>query len=264
MKYADLHSHTTCSDGALAPAALVAAAAHAGLAALAITDHDTVAGIAPAQAAGKTHNLEVLAGVELTTRVGPHEVHILGYFPGAVGDTLAPILAFAREIRHQRLARIVAALNQLGIALRLDDVLDVASGADALGRPHVARALARQGVVDSEDEAFRRFLAPGKPAYIERYRMTAAEGIGQIARAGGVAVLAHPGIARVTDADIRELRDQGLRGIEVWHPEHSPTQTDHYRQLAGDLHLCLTGGSDAHNDQPGIVRIPYELLAQLR
>jgi predicted metal-dependent phosphoesterase TrpH len=263
MKFADLHLHTTCSDGTLAPADLVCAAKNAGLAAIAITDHDTFDGVVPALAAA--NGLDVIPGVELTCRVRQSEVHLLGYF---FTDTwrdaaFANILDFARDVRANRIVQIVERLNELGLALTVADVEACARGA-SIGRPHVARALVARGLVRNVEEAFARFLRPGKPGYVERYRMTAAEGIHHIKCSGGVPVLAHPGLAAITDADIREMRDQGLRGIEAWHPDHNAAQTSHYQQLADTLHLHLTGGSDAHDANVGVVRVPYELVNKLQ
>jgi predicted metal-dependent phosphoesterase TrpH len=264
MKFADLHSHTTCSDGILTPAALVAAAKRTGLAALAITDHDTLDAIVLAKQAGIQLDIEVIAGVELTSAVRQQEVHILGYFPDQIADSFAPMLAFSRDVRDKRIVRMLEALNNIGIALTTADILTAAGSAVSIGRPHVARALLARGYVKNVGEAFVRFLRPGKPSYVERYRMTVAEAVGHIRQAGGVAVLAHPSLADINDADIREMRDQGLQGIEVWHPEHTPGQSAHYQQLAADLGLLLTGGSDAHDDNPGVVRIPYELVIVLK
>jgi len=262
MKSADLHIHTTCSDGILAPADLVRAAAQAGLAAIAITDHDTFDGVAPAQAAA---GLEIIPGVELTCQVRKNEVHLLGYF---FTDTwrdpaLGRILDFARDVRAKRVVQIVERLNQLNLDIAVADVQACARGV-SIGRPHVARALIARGCVRNVEEAFARFLRPGKPGYVERYRMTAAEGIHHIKCSGGVPVLAHPGLAAISDTDIHDMRDQGLRAIEAWHPQHTAAQTAHYQQLAASLNLHLTGGSDAHDDKPGVVRIPYELVTALQ
>ncbi len=263
MKFADLHLHTSCSDGILAPDDLVCVAKDKGLAAIAITDHDTFDGIAPALAAAD--GLEIIPGIELTCCVRQNEVHLLGYF---FNDTwrdpaFARILEFARGIRAKRIVQIVERLNQLDLNLTVADVQACARGA-SIGRPHVARALVARGLVRSVEEAFARFLRPGKPGYVERYRMTAAEGIRHIKSSGGVPVLAHPGLAVIRDVDIRDMRAQGLRGIEVWHPEHSSAQTAHYQRVAADVGLRLTGGSDAHATNVGVVRIPYELVGKLK
>jgi predicted metal-dependent phosphoesterase TrpH len=264
MKSADLHLHTTCSDGILMPADLVRAAKDAGLDAIAITDHDTFDGIAPALAAANGA-MQIIPGVELTCCVRQNEVHILGYF---FADTwrdpvFARILDFARDVRAKRIVKIVERLNAIDLTVTVADVQACARGA-SIGRPHVARALVARGLVRNIEGAFARFLRPGKPGYVERYRMTAAEGIQHIKCSGGVPVLAHPGLAVIRDEDVREMRAQGLRGIEVWHPEHSAAQTAHYQRLAADVGLRLTGGSDAHDSKVGVVRIPLELVNKLK
>lgn len=263
MKFADLHIHSTCSDGTLSPSDLVRAATTNGLAAIAITDHDTFDGIAPALAAA--NGIEVIPGVELTCRVCHHEVHLLGYY--VTGHWRNPaferLLTISRDIRATSVTQMVEHLNRLGFALTVADVRASASG-DSLGRLHVARALLARGFVRNVEEAFARFLRPGKPAYVERHRVTAAEGIHHINSSGGVPVLAHPGLAAITDTDIHDMRDQGLRGIETWHPAHNPSQARHYQQLAAALGLHPTGGSDAHDASVGVVRIPYDLVEKLK
>ncbi|MBM3859034.1 MAG: PHP domain-containing protein [Verrucomicrobia bacterium] len=263
MKFADLHIHSACSDGTLSPADLVRAAKTNGLAAIAITDHDTFDGIAPALAVA--NGIEVIPGVELTCHVCQHEVHLLGYYlhNNWRDAAFARVLQFARDVRAKRIVQIVERLNALGLDLTVADVQHCASSA-SLGRLHVARALLARGFVRNVEEAFARFLRPGKPAHVERHRVTAAEGIHHINSSGGVPVLAHPGLSAITDIDIRDMRDQGLRGIETWHPAHNPAQTRHCQQLAASLGLHPTGGSDAHDAGVGAVRIPYELVEKLK
>jgi predicted metal-dependent phosphoesterase TrpH len=269
MNRADLHAHTRYSDGAFTPWELVREAQRCGLAAVAVTDHDTLAGVAEARAAGAACGVEVIGGVEITARVGAQEVHVLGYFFGdsEPTSTLAAALRHAQAVREQRVRQLVIKLNELGVPLTL---AEVAAGSErgTVGRPHVAQALVRRGVVRSVEEAFERFLKAGQPAYVERYRMEAAEAIGHVRRAGGVAVLAHPGLNRVDDR-LGELRDQGLAGLEVWHSRHSAAQTEHYRKRAEQLGLIATGGSDCHGPQRGgpllgTVTVDYEVVERLR
>jgi hypothetical protein len=283
MKVADLHLHTRYSDGVWSPAEVVREAARRGLAAIAITDHDTLDAIPEAleAAVGRVpsrgaasgdaayNGIEVIPGVEITCHIDMSEVHMLGYFFGDAWKdrALRAVLEHAKHIRQQRVEHFVAKLNQLGVALTLADVA-ACSDCGTLGRPHVAMALVRRKVVGSVEEAFERFLKRGKPGYVERYRMTAAEAIGHIRRAGGIAVLAHPGLNRV-DHRLRELTDQGMGGLEVWHSRHSVTQVERYRQLAHELNLVPTGGSDCHGPLRGApllgtVTVPYERLQQLR
>jgi predicted metal-dependent phosphoesterase TrpH len=180
---------------------------------------------------------------------------------------LRAVLDHATRIREQRIEQFVAKLNELGVALTIEDVY-AGSDCGTVGRPHVARALQQRGFVTSVDEAFARFLKRGKPAYVERYRMEAAETIGHINRAGGIAVIAHPGLNHL-DMHIRQMVDQGLGGIEVWHSRHSPTQVDHYLKMTEALGVCATGGSDCHGAGRdgmllGKIKLPYERVEALK
>jgi predicted metal-dependent phosphoesterase TrpH len=276
MKSVDLHLHTRYSDGNWTPAGLVRAAAERGLAAIAITDHDSMDGIVEAQAAvaemrrGGEATPEVMPGVEVTCCLGTHEVHLLGYFCGEGwrARPMQQVMAHARAVRRQRGEQIVARLAGLGVRLSFEEVLVCASGG-AVGRPHVAMALMQRGYVGSLDEAFARFLRRGRPAFVERYRMSVAEGIRHIQRAGGAAVLAHPGLTRM-DASIPQLALQGLNGIEAWHSRHNPSQTKRYRTMAKELGLIVTGGSDCHGTVRGLppllgsVHAPYDCLRALQ
>jgi predicted metal-dependent phosphoesterase TrpH len=269
MNFADLHLHTRYSDGVFAPRELVQRAAQLGFAAIAVTDHDTLDAIPEALAAGNEFGVEVVPGVEITSRVDAQEMHMLGYLFGASwrDPNLRAVLEHAARIRRQRVERFVDQLNRLGVALTVQDVY-ACSDCGTVGRPHIARALQKRGVVSSVDEAFARFLKPGKPAYVERDRMEAVEAIGQIRRAGGVAVIAHPGL-NTLDNRIGEMVDQGLGGIEVWHARHTPGQTRHYLEMAGQLGVCATGGSDCHGPIRdgmllGRIQLPYERVEALK
>jgi hypothetical protein len=275
MRWVDLHLHTRYSDGSWSPSDLVMAAGRLGLSAIAITDHDTMNGVPDAlaardQAMAKGETVpEILPGVELTCQLDNREIHLLGYFPGDTwrSGPLQQVMAHARDVRQKRGEQIVARIGRLGIKLTFADVLECARGG-AVGRPHVAMALVRRGIVADLDEAFDRFLRRGCPAFVERYRMTVSEAIGHVKRAGGLSVLAHPGIAQV-DSRIPALAAQGLDGIEVWHSRHSPAQTRRYQDLARRLGLLVTGGSDCHGTVRGTpllgtVRVPDECLQALR
>jgi len=269
MKYADLHLHTHYSDGAHTPEALVQAAAREKLAAIAVTDHDTLDGVPESLAAGAKHGIEVIPGTEITCCVEHQEVHLLGYFfsDGWSNPSLRLVLEHSKRVRKQRVEEFVTRLNSLGVALKLDDVL-ACSEHGTLGRPHVAMALVKRGFVGSTEEAFERFLKRGKPAYVERHRMTAAEAIGHIKRAGGLAVLAHPGLTNV-DKHIPVLAQQGLDGLEVWHSRHSPSRAEHYLRITGRLNLLATGGSDCHgaangHAELGSVKLPYDRVEALK
>src|SRR5437867_1597630 len=262
MTFADLHLHTRYSDGSWTPAELVREAQRLGFAAIAVTDHDTLDAIPEALAGA---GIEIIAGVEITCRVDTQEIHMLGYLPGDAWKSpeLHAVLDHSRRVREKRITEIVGRLNELGVELTEAEVF-ACSDCGTIGRPHVAMALQKRGVVNSNEEAFERFLKRGKPGFVERYRMTAAEAIGHIRRAGGVAVLAHPGLNRV-DARIAEMAEQGMAGLEIWHSRHSPAQTERYRAMAERLGLIVTGGSDCHGSVRGkallgTVKIPYECV----
>ena len=268
-RFADLHLHTRYSDGTFTPHELVGHAARLGFTAIAVTDHDTLDAIPEALTAGKELGVEVIPGVEITTRVGNQELHMLAYLFGDSwrNEGLQAVLRYATQVRRQRVEEFVKKLNELGIALTLQDVF-ACSDRGTVGRPHVAMALQKRGYVSSVDEAFARFLKRGKPAYVERYRMEASETIGHIERAGGVAVIAHPGLNSLDDR-LHDMVDQGMGGIEVWHSRHTPSQIKHYEKAAEKLGVCATGGSDCHGKGRdgmllGTIKLPYERVEDLR
>ncbi len=266
MSFADLHLHTRYSDGSYAPAELVGEAHRLGFAAIAVTDHDTLDAVPEAL---ENAAIEVIPGVEITCRVDTQEIHMLGYLPGNAWKSphLHAVLDHSRRVREKRISEIVFRLNNLGVQLTDQDVF-ACSDCGTIGRPHVAMALQKRGVVGSSEEAFERFLKRGRPGFVERYRMTAAETLGHINRAGGVAVLAHPGLNRV-DNRITEMVEQGMDGLEVWHSRHSPAQVEHYRKLAERFGLMVTGGSDCHGNvrsRPllGTVKVPYACVQAIK
>jgi predicted metal-dependent phosphoesterase TrpH len=246
---ADLHIHTTASDGRFSPAECVAKATALGLRAIAVTDHDTMAGVAEAQAAATS--LAVLSGVEF----GCHwdnrpeiEVHILGYGCTADHPELAAELQALRNARDSRAEATVSKLASLGLTIDLADVMRLAGGG-SVGRPHIAQALLERGYVDSVADAFSRYLSPGKPGYVGHYRLSTQRAIELITLAGGVPVLAHPGLIGNAGV-VAAVICQGIRGIEVWHPQHTPADVRFYRRLARQRGLLATGGSDFHGIGP--------------
>lgn len=268
-RFADLHLHTRYSDGSYAPDELLRAASRQKFAAISVTDHDTLDAIPECLRVGDEFDVEVIAGVEITCRIDERELHLLGYFFGDdwKDPDLRTVLEHARRVREQRAAQFVTKLNELGVPVTIEDVT-ACSDCGTVGRPHVAMALVNRGVVSSVEEAFERFLKRGKPAFVERYRMTVAEAIGHIKRAGGVAVLAHPGLNRVDDR-IRELMQQGLDGLEVWHSRHSGAQIERYLRMTEEFGLLATGGSDCHGNVRGqallgTVKLPYERVEALK
>lgn len=252
----DLHAHTDVSDGTLSPEALARAAHEAGLVALAVTDHDHVGGVEAARREGARLGLEVVTGIELSAEEpGAREVHVLGYLLDERDPALLTRLASLRETRERRAELMVERLQALGVEVTLDDVQTAAGGAEkaragsrSVGRPHVARALMARGVVASVQEAFDRYLAEGRPAYVPKEKLSGAEAIQLIHGAGGVAVLAHPATLpeEVREPLVRRLAALGLDGVEVVHSKQGPEERARLAALAVELDLVPTGGSDFH------------------
>ena len=260
----DLHMHSTASDGSRAPADVVRAAKRAGLAAIALTDHDTIGGLDEAQAAGAELGVRIVNGVELSAVEGETETHLLGLHLRDLA-MLERGLAGLRDMRTRRARHIVERLNALGVEVTIDAVLAQA-GTGAVGRPHVARALIAEGwAVDSRD-AFDRYLGAGRPAYVAKEQLDGREAIAMIHAAGGLAVLAHPGSAGTRER-LEALRAQGLDGVEVKHPGHSSSDTSRLRALSEQLGLVPSGGSDWHGAAEGprtigMMQVPAEWLAR--
>jgi predicted metal-dependent phosphoesterase TrpH len=251
---ADLHSHSSVSDGTEPPAVVIRRAAEAGLDVIALTDHDTVAGHREA-ASVMPAGLTLLPGAELSCRLEGHSVHILAYLFDPENDALAGEMAEIRESRLHRARAMVDKLNELGVPVTWEQVSEIAGGG-VVGRPHIARAMIDAGVVSSIDEAFTpTWIGPGGRAHVTRYALDPAKALRLVRRAGGVTVLAHPrGAARgwqVPDDVIADLAALGLTGIEVNHPQHSPDDRGRLRELARSLRLVSSGGSDDHGALTG-------------
>jgi hypothetical protein len=261
----DLHAHTTFSDGLLTPEALVARAIEKRLAALAITDHDTVEGIPRALAVAGTV-LEVVPGIELSTAFEGADLHILGYYVNPEHVQLRERLQGFQQERRDRARSILERLRELGAPVDLDAVLELA-GPGVVGRPHVAQAMVRAGLVADFDDAFDRYLGSQAPAYVPRPAFSPAEAIALIHAADGVSVLAHPG-PQMPDSVIERLNAAGLRGIEVWHPQHGNATVRRYQALAERLGLLATGGSDFHGEHRsldlGDLPVPVSVLDPLK
>ncbi|MEO7217499.1 MAG: PHP domain-containing protein [Gemmatimonadaceae bacterium] len=247
-RYVDLHAHSTASDGAVPPAELVQAAVRAELQAIAITDHDTIAGIDEAVAAGVRLGIRVVCGCELSAYDGDFEVHLLALHisdPDAIGPSLA---GFQNE-RVERGRSIVERLAKLGFPIPFEDVLAEAGGG-ALGRPHIARVLIRAGFASDHRDVFDRLLGAGKPAYVPKPRLDVSDAIGIAHSAGALAVWAHPG-RDGTRERLARLTGHGLDGVEVRHPGHTPGDTVRLQRLATELDLVPSGGSDWHGATEG-------------
>ena len=247
-RFVDLHTHSTASDGSKPAREVVRAAHELGLAAIALTDHDTVAGIDDADAEGRSLGVRVVPGVELSAVEGGIETHLLGLHLADV-HRLDTRLGELRTMRLGRAERIVTRLNELGVRVTLDDVL-AQSGGGAVGRPHIARALVNDGWATDLRDAFDRYLGNGRAAYVPKDRLPIEEAIAMIHDAGGVAVLAHPG-ASGTRARIEALVAQGLDGVEVRHPSHSHEDVARLQALVDHFRLVPSGGSDWHGMPEG-------------
>ncbi len=243
----DLHIHTCASDGTDTPFMVVNKAKIAGLKAIAITDHDTVAGVAPALKAAQVFSLEVLPGIELSTEEKNKEVHILGYLINLKHkEFLAQLELFQKE-RKKRLVKIVDKLRSLGFSVTVARVEALAKG-ESVGRPHVARALMEIKAVKSVSEAFEKYLDPGRPAYVPRFKYTPVDAVRLIRLAQGIPVMAHPGLTGL-DELIPDLVKEGLQGLEAVYPGYSPQMVAHYCNLCRTYKLIPTGGSDYHGPE---------------
>lgn len=249
---ADLHCHTTASDGLLTPAELVHLAAEKGLKGIAVTDHDTIQGWQEAESAGVNYQIKILKGIELSTEWNGKEVHLLGYELDGSSGYLNDKLKGLRKAREQRMLEIIARLAALNIQISFEEVLNRAQG-ESIGRPHIAQVLMQQGYVSSIKEAFAQYIGLGAPAYVPRYKLTPEDGIAIIRKANGVAVLAHPGLQGL-EGGIPDWVKAGLQGIEVYHSEHNPEHEIKYLAIAQKYNLLVTGGSDFHGDlhKPGV------------
>lgn len=246
---ADLHVHTLHSDGALSPTEVVERAKSAGLHAIAITDHDNVAGIDEAMEWGKRLGVMVVPGLELSATFGDRDLHLLAYFIDHHDHELLEYLTFFREERMRRAERIVRKLHGLNVPLELDSVLAQA-GIGSVGRPHIANALVEHGFTRSFHEAFEKYIGAGGPAYESKFQLRPEQAIRLVSSAGGLSFLAHPGRS-LNESEILELIKIGLDGIEVVHPSHSEGQREYFRGIINQYFLLESGGSDYHGGRKG-------------
>ena len=275
--WVDLHVHSTASDGSLSPLKIIERAKEIGLRAVAITDHDTIEGSAEALGYPPLPSLEILSGIEISAHVPSGTMHILGYLLRLDDSSLRQTLKRVQEARANRNIKIVERLQELGVPIQYHELTAV-SGGGQIGRPHIAQVLVHKGAARSVDEAFKRFLRKGGAAYVSRYRLLPGEAIQMILQAGGVPVLSHPFTLDVKDeGDLEDLlvdlKGAGLKGMEVYYPEHGPERTTQYERLARRHGLVMTGGTDFHGEakprvQMGIgrgdLRIPYQLVEKLK
>lgn len=267
----DLHIHTQASDGSMTPGDVVKAAKELGLSAIAITDHDSVAGVREALASGKSLGVKVVPAVEVSTEEEGEEVHILGYFIDYAAGWLRQRLEILKKKREERIDKISKQLAKLGITVLPQEVKAVAYQG-SLGRPHVAQVLVNKRYVKSAAEAFRLYLGNRAPAYVPREHASPTEAIEMMKRARGLAVLAHPGVI-MDQSRINRLLDLGLDGIECWHSEQDGAVAERYVKFAKEHDLAITGGSDYHGSffddkralgKPMVPDKVYEELVQYR
>jgi len=247
----DLHCHSTASDGTLSPTEVVNLAVSSGLSALALTDHDTIGGVAEAAEAARKAGLNFLPGIEISCDVPrPATMHLLGYGFDPQSPILLDLTTRLIEGRNDRNPRIIRKLNELGVAITMEEI-EAEAGGNVVGRPHIAAVLLRKGYVSSIKQAFDKYLAQGAPAYFDKERLTSKQAIGLVLECGGVPVLAHPVQLRTeNDAQleriVKDLTDLGLVGLEVIHSDHDAALVEKYSKLADRFGLIKTGGSDFH------------------
>jgi hypothetical protein len=255
----DLHTHSTFSDGTLSPAALLRAAREAGVTHLALTDHDTVAGLAEAREEAGRQGVAFMGGLEISAEYPPGTMHILGYGFDESSPSLLQKLAYVQQARRDRNPKIVENLNRLGLAVTMEEV-SAEAGGEVVGRPHFAAVMVRKGHVQSIQEAFDRFLAKGQPAYMDKVRLSPEDSIAAIRAAGGVAVLAHPlqlkaGSDEAVESIVSGLARLGLQGLECYYRNHTEEDTARFLGLARRHDLVPTGGSDFHGSNRPRIRL---------
>jgi len=240
---ADLHTHTTHSDGSCSPKEIIRKAKQAAIDVISITDHDNIKGFKEASEAGKDLGVEVIPGVEISSEVSNREIHILGYFFDPDNIELERYLSFFREERIKRAGRIVNKLMNLGFEIHLDDVLEKAKKS-SVGRPHIAQVMLEKGIISSYYEAFNKYIGNGSPAYEKKVHLSPQSAFRIINDAGGLSFIAHPG--NIPENLLKELIDSGMDGIEVVHPSHSKLQQKFYKGIVNSYFLLECGGSDYH------------------
>jgi 3',5'-nucleoside bisphosphate phosphatase len=262
MTRIDLHTHSTHSDGTLAPAEVIRLGAERDLDVVALTDHDTTDGLPEALATGLEVGVEVVPGVEFSAEYLGTSVHILCYWMDADDPALQLELRRLREDRYRRGELMVEKLGSLGLPIAFERVREIAGDATIV-RPHIAQAMVEAGIVQTEKEAFERYIGDGGPAHVAKHALDPLDAVGLIEGAGGVCVLAHPGMwgdqSSVPDELIERMAVAGMRGLEVDHPDQTPEARERYRELADRLGLIATGGSDCHGSRYDPVRMGSSL-----
>lgn len=264
----DMHMHSTFSDGLWTPTELINAAAKQKLAAISLTDHDSLEGVSEAIQAGEEKGVEVISGAELSSEYDGKDLHILGYGMDQTNEPFQKALREFRDTRYKRGLKIIEKLNALGVTIEPAEVL-ARSGKGALGRPHIAAVLLERQIVSKTGEAFDKYLAEGAPAYVPKHKMTPREAIDHIHAAGGLAFVAHPGVFMENEDHLVGLLQEGFDGIEVYHPTHNAVRVEELKRIAKTRGLLISGGSDFHGFSGrdmamGTLDIPYELLETIK
>ncbi len=264
----DLHLHTNRSDGTDAPARVVERAVETGLAGIAITDHDTVAGVVEAEQAAMAYGLGFLRGVEISTKWRQGEIHVLGLGVNIDHGPLMAVLEESRDARATRADRMIEKLNAVGVSIVFEDIETTGAEGSAIGRLHIARAVYRLGFASTVQDAFDKFIGVNKPAYVERKRMACAQAIDLVHEAGGLAVLAHPGIGAARKG-LKRLLELPFDGIEVYHSKHAADEAERFAEIARERDLLISGGSDCHGaaktePEMGKVLVPYEHFERIQ
>ncbi len=258
----DLHTHSSFSDGTFSPAELLRLASERDLDVIALTDHDTTAGLDEAVAAGVETGVEVVPGVELSAEHEHTSVHVLCYWMDPADEAFRRELQRLHDERYRRGELMVERLRELGVPVTFERVREIAAG-DNIVRPHIAQAVVETGVVATEQEAFDRYIADGRPAHVAKHALDPVDAVGMIRGAGGVCVLAHPGMwgdeSSVPEPLIAAMAAAGMGGLEVDHTDHTPEDRIHYRDLADRLGLVATGGSDCHGTRYEPIRLGSSL-----
>ena len=264
----DLHSHSMASDGQYPPAQVAALARAAGVTVWGLCDHDTVAGLPAAADAAAALGLRLVPGIELSAFLERREIHLLGHFIDPVHPTLRAFEDFLADHRRHRVRAIVDRLTALGVHVT-EEAIVRHSGGKTIGRPHVARAIVEVGGAASVRDAFDRWLGEGKPAYVQRYRLEAADAVKLVRGAGGTVTIAHPGVSKLEAAEVARLAAAGVAGLEAIHPDHNPSVREKYLRAAAASGLVVTAGSDYHGPdvspdrQLGMVSMGEAALAAL-
>lgn len=254
----DLHTHTDRSDGTFAPAELVRLASQRGLDVVAVTDHDTTEGLEEALASGSELGVEVVPGVELSAEYESMSIHVLCYWMDVANAALQEELSRLRDERFRRGERMVKRLRELGVPIEFERVREIAMGGNIV-RPHIAQAMVEAGHVETEKDAFDRWIGDGRPAHVPKHALDPLDALALIRGAGGLCVLAHPGMwgaeSSVPELVIEAMAGAGMAGLEVDHTDHDPVEREHWRRLADRLGLIATGGSDCHGTRYDPIRL---------